>query len=301
MAACATCASVDRASDPEQAAGEDLVLAVERVEIDRVRLAVEAAQHGEHRGRLVAGGDQERDRAFVGLDLVVALVRQAAARGAGVGEEAVLLDLEEVASVVEGDVGDLVREQGGQLGLGSQAGERAGGHVDEAAEDRVALRLGLIDHAEAEAEVRPPGVCHQAAADPVDVGGEGAVLVQMKDGRYEDLVEHEAEAAVARAGIRLRPVAVDGGGGRAAGRPGSGGAAGGEEGDEQAGADHLGSSPSSERTRSIVWRSRSTAVSGTSETSARVSCRASDWTRSIPADSLARANVSPGRTPSAAR
>ena len=275
--------------------------AVERIDGDRVRLAVEAPEHGDHGGRLVAGGDQQRDSALVGLDLVVALVGEVAAGGARVAEQAVGLDLVEVAPVVEGDVRHLVGEQRGQLRLRSQAGERAGGHVDEPAEDRVALRLLLADHAKAEAEVGTPGVGHQPAAHLVDVGREPAVRMPMKQGRHEQVIEHQPEAAIARPGIPIGAGAVVGRR-RWAGRRADGGrAAGSAERQQQAGADHLGSSPSIDRVRSIVWRSGSTAVSGRRATGEPVSRRASVWTRSIPDASRARAKISPGRIPRAAR
>ena len=253
LAAYATCAPVDGARHPHEAPGQDLVLAIERVERDRVRLAVEAPEHGEHGARLIAGGDQERDSPLVGLDLVVALVGQTTAGSARIGEQAVGLDLVEVAAVVEGDVRHLVGQERGQLRLRSQAGERAGGQVDEPAEDRVALRLVLCDHTEAEAEVGTPGVGNQPAADLVDVGGQRAVRMPMKHGRHEQVIEHQPEAAIPRPGIAIGAGAVVGRRRWAGGRASGGRTAGGAERQQQAGADHFASSPSIDRVRSIVW------------------------------------------------
>lgn len=141
-AMCTTCTSIDGAGDPHQATGEDLVLAVERVEVDRIGRAVEAAEHADHRARVVAGRHQQRHRALVRLDLVVALVRQVAADRARIAERRLAVDLEQVVAVIERDVGHLVGEQRGQLRLRAQASERAAGHVDEAAEQPVALGVG---------------------------------------------------------------------------------------------------------------------------------------------------------------
>lgn len=175
-------APVDGAGDPGQAARQDLVLPVEWVEVDRIRLAVQAAQHGEHGARVVAGGDQEGDRALVGLDLVVALVGQVAAGGAGIGRERPALDLEEVVAVVERHVGHLVGQERGQLGLGAQAAERAGGDVDEPTQERVALRVGIGQDPEEELEVGAAGAGGDPAADRGHVGGQPAVGVKMKNG-----------------------------------------------------------------------------------------------------------------------
>ncbi len=158
------------------------MVAVERVELDRVGLAVEPAQHRDHRARVVAGGDQQRDGALVGLDLVVALVRQAPADRAGIAQQAVAVHLEQVVAVVEGDVRHLVGEQRGQLRLRAQAGERAGGDVDEAAQDGVALGRRIVENAEAEAELRAPGVRRDPPTDPRHVGSQPAVAVRMKKG-----------------------------------------------------------------------------------------------------------------------
>ncbi len=118
------------------------MLAVERIEVGRIGRAVEAAQHADHGARVVAGRHQQRDRALVGLDLVVALVGQVAANRAGIAERRLAVDLEQLVTVIERDVRHLVGEKRSQLRLRAQAGERTAGHVDEAAEQRIALGFG---------------------------------------------------------------------------------------------------------------------------------------------------------------
>ena len=245
----ATCTSIDGAGDPRQAAREDLVLAVERVDVDRIGRAIETAQHGDHRARVVAGCHQERDRALVRLDLVVALVRQAAADRARIAERRLAVDLEQVIAVIERDVRHLVGEQRGQLRLRTEASERATGHVDEAAQERVALGVGRVEQAEAEGEIGAAGVRRDPPPDPRDVGGQPAVRVGPEGGRHDELVEDESDAAVARHPVALGAIAVGGagrlrGGRRRRARRAGRGAGGGEEEERRAGgAAHGGSSP----------------------------------------------------------
>ncbi|HEY8142703.1 MAG TPA: hypothetical protein VIG06_08530 [Kofleriaceae bacterium] len=181
-AACTTCASIDGAGHPGEAARQDLVLAVERVEVHQVGLAVESLEHRDHGSRVVAGGDQQPDGALVRLDLVVALVGQAATDRAGVAEEGLAVDLEELVPVVEGDVRHLVGEERRQLRLRAQATERSGGDVDEAAQDGVALRLRVGQDAEVEVEVRASGVRRDPPTDPGDVCRQPAIGVRSKKG-----------------------------------------------------------------------------------------------------------------------
>jgi hypothetical protein len=158
------------------------VLAVERVEVHQVGLAVESLEHRDHGSRVVAGGDQQPDGALVRLDLVVALVGQAATDRAGVAEEGLAVDLEELVPVVEGDVRHLVGEERRQLRLRAQATERSGGDVDEAAQDGVALGLRVGEDAEVEVEVRASGVRRDPPTDPGDVCRQPAIGVRSKKG-----------------------------------------------------------------------------------------------------------------------
>ena len=181
-AACTTSAPIDGAGHPGEAAGQHLVLAVERVELYQVGLAVEALEHRDHGARLVPGRDQEGDGALVGLDLVVALVGQMAAGRARVAEQVPAVDLEQIVAVVEGDVRHLVGEQRRQLRLRPQAAERAGRDVDEAADDGVALWLRIGQHAEVEVEIGASGVRGDPPADPTDVEVQKRIAVRSKKG-----------------------------------------------------------------------------------------------------------------------
>lgn len=181
-AACTTSAPIDGAGDPGEAARQDLVLAIERVELYQVGLAVEALEHRDHGARVVPGRDQERDGALVRLDLVVALVGQASAGCGRVAEQVPAVDLEQLVAVVECDVRHLVGEQRRQLCLRAQAAERAGRDVDEAAEDGVALCLRVGQDAEVEVEIGASGVRGDPPADPTDVEGQKRIAVRSKKG-----------------------------------------------------------------------------------------------------------------------